>query len=180
MTVSDVINQYNDERENAVPDSLKIRWLMNLEKKLVTDIFRKYDGEPDSGPESEEMWISPDGCLHLPDWMYVDENGVLVMDSQETVNVSSFIYRNPDGTITIDSLPDEEFGMDTELSIPDPFVEVYLYFIDMKVSYNCNDGRRYNIAAQEYNNAYLAFQQYFNRTHRPDSPRGHLIRHEAL
>lgn len=180
MTVADVINEYNSMRVNSASDDQKVRWIRDLEKKVTVDILRKYDGYRDSEPKHDDMWVDKEGSLHLPLHMYVDKDMNLVMDSFESIRLPSFVYREADGTITIGEMTDDEFGVDSELSIPDPYSEIYLLYIDMKIAYYNNDARTYNIAAQEYNNAYLGYQQLFNRTHTPDRPRGHLIRHEVL
>lgn len=181
MTVADVINEYDNLRVNSVKESQKVRWIRDLEKKVTVDILRKYDGYRDTETRhDDEMWVDEEGSLHLPMHMYVDENMNLHMDSFEGIHLPSFVYREDDGTITIGEMADDDFGMDSELSIPDPYSEIYLLYIDMKVAFYNNDARTYNVASQEYNNAYLAYQQMFNRTHTPDRPRGHLIRHEVL
>lgn len=180
MTVADVINEYNSLRINSVSDDQKVRWIRDLEKKVSVDILRKYDGYRDSEVRHDDMWVDEEGSLHLPPYMSVDENMNLVMDSFEAIHLPSYVYREDDGTITIGEMADEDFGMDSELSIPNPYSEIYLMYIDMKIAFYNNDSRLYNVAAQEYNNAYLTYQQLFNRTHTPDRPRGHLIRHEVL
>ncbi len=184
MTVADIIAEYNSERENRVTDNTKIRWLRGLEKKVVVDIIRKFDGHRDSEEHYEDdFWVDAEGTLHCPDWAYVDDDGNLVIDSKEhinLVNLSSFVFRNSDGTITYTDMDDDDFGMDSELTIPEPFSEVYLFYLDMKIAYGNNDSRRYNMAATEYNNAYLSYQQYYNRFHKVDAPRCYCLRHEVI
>lgn len=187
MRVSDIINDYNDLRENSVPDATKLKWIRVVEKRVTTEILRKYDGYRDSDTKHDDMWVDAEGTLHLPPYMYVDDDMNLVMDSFEDIplpvtlsNLASYVYKADDGTIKVGNMSDDEFVMDSELSIPDPYTDIYMFYIDMKIAYYNNDARLYNIASQEYNNAYLAYQQLFNRTHTPDKPRGHLIRHEVL
>lgn len=187
MTVADILNEYDDLRENTVPEHRKIKWLLEVEKKVMVDILHKYDGYRDSEEKHDDLWVDNDGVLHLPPYMYVDDNMNLVIDSAEyitrpieQINLSSFFYRNADGTITISEMPDTEFTTQSLLTIPDPFDEIYLHYLDLKIAFYNNDAKTYNIASQEYNNAYLAFQQLMNRTRKADRPRGHLIRHEAL
>lgn len=184
MTVADIIGQYNNERQNRVDDDLKLRWLRGLEKKIVVDVFWKFDGYRDSETHHDDaFWTDGDGVLHCPDWAYVDENGNLVLDSREhinLINLSSFVYRNTDGILTYEEMDDDDFKMSSELAVPEPFAELYLFYLDMKIAYNNNDSRRYNMAATEYNNAYLAYQQYYNRTHKVDRPRKGVLRHEVI
>lgn len=186
-TVSDVINKFNMLRRNQVDDNIKVDWILAVEKKVMVDILRKYDGERDSETRHNDMWVDNDGVLHLPPYMYVDDDMNLVIDSFEgipvpkmSLNLASFFYRNDDGTITVGEMDDDDFGMNSELSIPDPYTDIYLHYLDLKIAFYNNDSKTYNIASQEFNNEYLAYQQLFNRTHMPDRPRGHLIRHEVL
>lgn len=182
MTVADIINQYDTERDNRVSADIKIRWLRMLEKQVVADILSKYDGYADSR-KNDDFWTDAEGVLHCPSWAYVNEDGNLVIDNIEhldLINLGAFANISKDGTIIFASASDDEFGMQSELVIPEPYSQIYLYYLDMKIAYNNNDSRRYNMAAQEYNNTYLAYQQYYNRTHKPDSPRGKMIQHEVL
>lgn len=187
MTVGDVINEYDSLRTNSATSAQKIAWLKQLEKKVTVEVLRHYDGYSDSQTRHEDMWVDQDGILHLPPWMYIDDDMNLVIDEAEDVpmpvtlsNLTAYIYRDENGIIRVGDMPDAEFGVDSLLSIPDPYSEVYLLYIDMKIAFWNNDSRMYNVAAQEFNNAYLAYQQLYNRTHTPDKPRGHLIRHEVL
>lgn len=186
MTVADVINEFNSVRENNVDDALKQRWLLSLEKKIMVDVFRKYDGIPDEAPK-QDFWVDEKGCLHCPDWVYVDADGNLVIDSKNEISMdaqamtlTSFLYVDDDGNITLKDIDDDEFSMESELSLPDAFADIYLYYLGMKIAFFSNDSRMYNMYAQEYNNNYLAFQQFFARTHTLDRPRGHLIDHRRL
>ena len=72
-------------------------------------------------------------------------------------------------TVTIVDDADEE-----------PYDDVYIFWLDQRIALNNNDTKRLNIASQAFNNAYLAYQQWYNRTHRPLKPRPHLLRHEVL
>lgn len=184
MTVADIIGQYNSERENRVDDNMKLRWLRTLEKKIIVDILWKYDGYKDSETHyDDDFWIDDAGTLHCPEWAYVDDQGRLVLDSKENINLinlSSFVYRNPDGTLTYQEMDDDDFKMSSELAVPEPYTDMYLYYLDTKIAYNNNDSRRYNMAATEYNNAFLAYQQYYNRYHKPDKPRSGILRHERI
>lgn len=180
MTVGDVINKYDNLRKNEVDFDWKVDWLRELEKQILVDVLRKYDGYSDSEPRHDDMWVDEQGTLHLPLYMYVDENMNLIMDSFEIIHLPSYVYRNDDGTITIGEMVDAEFGRDSELSLPEPYTDIYLHYIDKQIAYWSNDARIYNIAAQEFNNAYLSYQQWYNRTHKPDRARVHLLRHEVL
>lgn len=181
MTVADLINEYNSLRDNRISDDLKVKWLRILEKHVMIDVLRKFDGIRDTETRHDTMWVDNDGILHVPSYMYVDENMNLVVGNRMEENLlSSDYYTNDDGTISIEEMPDEDFGMDSYLSIPEPYTDVYMHYLDMKSAYYQNDAKRYNMASQEYNNTYYAFQQWMNRTHTPDRARTHIIDHRRL
>lgn len=181
MLVADLITEYNTLRPNSVDDNMKIKWLRILEKHVMLDVLRKYDGIPDDELRHDDMYVDEEGILHVPSYMYVDENMHLVVGNRMDNNMlSSDYYMNDDGTITIEEMADEDFGMNSYLSIPEPYTDVYLHYLDMKCAYYTNMSKLYNDAAQEYNNAYLAFQQWMNRTHKADRTRTRIIDHRRL
>lgn len=183
MTVAEIIGRYNSERDNRVSDDLKLRWIRALEKKVVVDTFWKFDGYKDSHTRHDDAFWVKNGLLHCPDWAYIDEDGNLIIDCKENIsliNLSSFVFREDNGTLTYRELSDDEFKMSSELAIPEPFDDIYVYYLDMKTAYYNGDYARYNMALQEYNNMYLAYQQYYNRTHTVDRPRTKILRHEVI
>lgn len=60
-----------------------------------------------------------------------------------------------------------DFGYDTELMIPEPYSEVYIFYLDTRAAFRANEQERYSLASSLFNNAYITFQQYWNRTHKP-------------
>ena len=72
------------------------------------------------------------------------------------------------------------FGMDSHLLVPEPYDDLYIHYIDQRIAYNNNDMRRYNAAAQQYNNALLTYQQYFNRNYPTIKTQKRMFRHENL
>ena len=72
------------------------------------------------------------------------------------------------------------FGLDSNLLVPEPYDDLYIHYLDQRIAYNNNDTRRYNAAAQQYNNALLTYQQYFNRNYTTIKTKKRLFRHENL
>lgn len=72
------------------------------------------------------------------------------------------------------------FGMDSKLIAPEPYDELYMFFLDQKIAANQNDTKRYNVAATMYNNALLTYQQYCNRTYKTKKVKSKLLNHEVL
>lgn len=72
------------------------------------------------------------------------------------------------------------FDLNSDMLVPEPYDDLYIYYLDQRIALNQNDTRRYNAAATLYNNAFLAYQQKYNREHLPISERKHMIRHEDI
>lgn len=64
----------------------------------------------------------------------------------------------------------EEAGMETELLIPYPYDEdIYNYFLQASMDKENGETAKYNQSITLYNNAFLTFQNWYNRTHKPIS-----------
>lgn len=57
--------------------------------------------------------------------------------------------------------------LDTELLIPSPYTDVYLYWLQAKIDYWNGEMGRYNNSISNYNAEYTAFANAYNREHRP-------------
>lgn len=62
----------------------------------------------------------------------------------------------------------EKASPDTELLIPYPYCEdIYNYFLQKNIDKENGETAKYNQSVTLFNNAFLAFQNYYNRTHMP-------------
>lgn len=66
-----------------------------------------------------------------------------------------------------------ETDPNTVLLVEEPFDEVYLRYLEMQIDYANGEIEKYNNSAMLYNEAWLAFQNYYNRTH---MPKGHKMK----
>ena len=62
---------------------------------------------------------------------------------------------------------DEDTDPDTELIAPPPYDDLYFWWLAAKVDLINLDNKQYKNDYQMYNNAYLTFQDYWNRTDMP-------------
>ena len=62
---------------------------------------------------------------------------------------------------------DDNTVLTTELLVPAPYDDIYLRWLDAQIDYANGEYSRYNNDVQAYNDAYLAFEKYYNRTHMP-------------
>lgn len=62
----------------------------------------------------------------------------------------------------------DENSQNTELLVPYPFAEdIYNYFLQAQIDKENGETARYNQSITLYNNAFLTFQNWYNRTHVP-------------
>lgn len=74
----------------------------------------------------------------------------------------------------------DSFDMDSEMLVKEPYDDLYIHYLDQRIALMNNDTKRYNVSSQQYNNAYFAYQQYFNRTYITKKQPKLLLRHENL
>lgn len=74
----------------------------------------------------------------------------------------------------------DDWGEDKELLIPNQHIDVYHYYIDVRVKTMRNESKGMDRAMGLFNNAYLTYQQSYNRAHMPKRPAKHYIRHTRL
>lgn len=159
MTVAQLIQKYNTERQNSLSDKTKMQWLRRCERMVINDVIMTHELPGVNLEDAENIEHPIVGFT--PTYAYAEGNVLNFNDSGVIDN-------------------DDEFGMETELIIQEPYDDVYMYYIDQRIAYNNNDIRRYNTASQCFNNAYITFQQWYNRTHKAKQPKTYLLRHEVL
>lgn len=74
----------------------------------------------------------------------------------------------------------DSFDMDSYLLVPEPYDDLYLYYLDQRIALNNNDKTRYNTSSAQYNNALLTYQQYVNRTYQTKKVSKKLLNHANL
>lgn len=62
---------------------------------------------------------------------------------------------------------DENTDGETELLIPEPYSDVYFWWLASKIDLMELNSKQYKADLELYNNAYLTYQDYYNRTHMP-------------
>lgn len=59
----------------------------------------------------------------------------------------------------------EDTDTDTELLIPQPYDEVYRYFLEAQMLFANGELEEYNAVAARYEESYAAYAAWYNRTH---------------
>ncbi len=63
----------------------------------------------------------------------------------------------------------EDTPGDTELLVPAPYDELYLYHLESMIHYRNEEMTRYNNAITLFNDTYEGFRKQYNRTHKAKS-----------
>lgn len=82
-----------------------------------------------------------------------------IIDTHEGAEAVSFSGYNADTPL------------DTELIVPAPYDEVYLFWLQSKIDYWNGEMSKYNNSISMYNTAYAHFERAYNREHKPISKR---------
>lgn len=64
---------------------------------------------------------------------------------------------------------DENTDMDTELLVPSPFAEMYIYWLVAQIGYANGEIDKYNNAIALYNTEYTGYAEWYHRNNVPKS-----------
>ena len=62
---------------------------------------------------------------------------------------------------------DDNTPLTTELLVPAPYDDVYLYWLESRIDYYNAEYAKYNNSVTSFNTVYSSFGRYYNRTHMP-------------
>lgn len=102
--------------------------------------------KPNSYPQGEKIrWLNTlDGMVKS-----------MIVDTHEGGNMVAFHGYTEDTDLT------------TELLVPAPYDELYIFWLESKIDYSNGETGRYNNSISMYNAAYAEYANYYNRTHMP-------------
>ena len=60
---------------------------------------------------------------------------------------------------------DEKTDVNTELLVPSPYAELYLYWLESKIDYYNGEMVKFNNSITMFNNMYEAYERFYNRDH---------------
>ena len=154
MKVCEVIDNYNIERPNDVSDDRKLRYITNLERLVFTEIILTH--------KLDEK--TKDYILDVVE--AYEKEQALLEDEANDDEVIKLFFKDKKDDIDIDTYF-KAFNYDTELMADGIYSQLYMHYIDQQIASAENEPKRYNASTTMYNNAYITFQDYWNRTHMP-------------
>lgn len=76
------------------------------------------------------------------------------------------IHEREEGSIDFKGYETEE----TELLVPEPYTDLYVYYLMAQIDFAQAEYDRYNNATIRFNEAYDRFRRWYNQKHRPITP----------
>ena len=128
MLVQELIQRYNTDRTNEIPDDTKLRWLKTIEQQILNEVILTHEIPKD--------WEDFDAETYFDDW-----------------------------------------GLMSELLVPDMYAEVYIHYLDKKSAWANDDVKRQRVASELFNNAYLTYIKWYNRLNLPTGKQGVYVDH---
>lgn len=115
--------------------------------KVIEAINRIDELKPNTIPQPEKIrWLS-------------------VLDGQ----IKSKIIDTHEGGENIKFNGYDNNSLETELLVPFPYDELYVYYLESKIDYANGEMTRYNISATNYNASYFDFETWYHKTHKTKS-----------
>lgn len=151
MKVSTLISEYNTDRPNQVDDQRKIAWLKKVEAMVIREVVATHH-MTQGQVGNLDSWTVDGTTLIMGDTIYSTDADAIVSD----------------------------FNDETELIVPAPYSDLYMFWLDERIALMNNEAKRYNTVSTLFNNVYVTFQQWYNRTHTPLSTHPHYMKHEVL
>jgi hypothetical protein len=113
---------------------------------ILSEIIARYDNERKNTEDKsvKQRWVEELERIVLDDVILTHQNEI----------------ENPDEYF-------DDWGDSKELLIPMQYADVYINYIDMKMQLKLNQLQKYNSASTLFNNAYLTYQQWYNRHNMP-------------
>jgi hypothetical protein len=75
-------------------------------------------------------------------------------------------HENPDNVAMDFNGYNEETDQDTMLIVNDPYSDIYVQYLIMKIDYFNNEPIRYNNSATMFNSRYLEYAKWYNRQYK--------------
>lgn len=173
-TAQELLTEYNATHMNSITEATKLKWLRQIEMKVMSEVMYAHDDMDKDGTINDALvYERGDYTQHVQDKaLDISENPYLYVDGDALVMTA---YDMAHGEREADTM-----DMETALQIPEPYQDVYEYWLDARIAYAQGNTKQYNASSAMFNEAYLAYQKYVNRTHRGNHVRRRLLRHEVL
>lgn len=100
---------------------------------------------------------------------YTQPEKIKWLSSLDGVIKSEIIDTHEGGENIVFSGYGEDADLSTVLLVPAPYDDIYIKWLEAQIDYTNGEYGKYNNSLVAYNDAYVLYQNYYNRTHMPIS-----------
>ena len=161
MTIAEALERVKRDRPGEATDAELRKWLAELDERWRLEVIDTH------WPSLREMAEAQADAQE-------DETDGAETDGAETDGAETDGAETDDAEDDTDDAEDETDDSSTELLIPSPDDEVYIYWLYAHIDLRLGETDRYNNSATLYNAAWQQAAKRYNRTH---MPKGRQLRH---
>lgn len=96
------------------------------------------------------------------------------LSSLDGIVKTEIIDMHEGGNVTFNGYSDAT-SPTTELLVPAPYDDLYLFWLESKIDYWNGEVGKYNNSIAMFNEAYSNYERYYNRTHMPKGKKYNLF-----
>jgi len=150
MTINEILAEVQELKPSQYDEALMIKWLSRLEAKIIKELV--YTHIPDEKIKEKMSTISSNFVkLYSKELPLTEDTEENEPEFEQTEEFSGY----------------GENDYETELLIEEPYAEVYTFYIMSMIDYYNGETARYANSSAMFNNAYMEYAAYYNRTHEP-------------
>ena len=97
---------------------------------------------------------------------YSQDEKILWLNTLDAMVKGSIIDTHEGGEVAFDGYT-ADTSHTTQLLVPAPYDEMYLFWLESKIDYWNGEMARYNNSISMFNSVYVEYEKYYNRTHMP-------------
>lgn len=97
---------------------------------------------------------------------YPQDEKILWLNTLDAMVKGKIIDTHEGGEVAFDGYT-ASTSHTTQLLVPAPYDEMYLFWLESKIDYWNGEMGRYNNSISMFNTAYTEYEKYYNRTHMP-------------
>ena len=100
---------------------------------------------------------------------YAQETKVYWLSKLDGIIFEKIIKTHEDAVVENFNGYSAETPIDTEMIVSHPYDDIYIKWLEAQIDYSNREYDKYNNSIMAYNDAYVEYERYYNRTHMPKS-----------
>ena len=172
MTLIEAINRIDNLKQNGYSREEKIGWLSTLDGIIKEQIIDTHEGA--TKEEAINEYIQNNITEYEKSVNeYAKINEVSIEEAKAQIPFREIKYKEAKEYVennrndVMFSGYNESTPLDTQLIVPAPYDDMYIFYLESKIDYANNEITRYNNSNAMFTSAFSEFQRAYNRTHMP-------------